>query len=200
MHEPQFIAVLLYPGCIFFEIALAGEALGAHYPIRYYTPEGAPHTASNGAEIRATGSYAQLAAASPLALLVPGGDPGPLLQPVELASPLIATLGARGCLLAGICGGNLLLAAAGQLRGRRGTHSYTPEHATPEAVAATAPYWEGMDFVRADLVRDGPVITAQAWAYREYAATLGVALGVLQPHEAEDLMNYPVRKTCRQLA
>lgn len=199
MQEPKFIAALLYPGCIFFEIALAVETLGAHRPIRYYTPDGAPHLASNGTEIRATGSFVQLAAASPLALLVPGGDPGPLLQPVELATPLIATLGARSCLLAGICGGNLLLAASGQLRGRRGTHSYTPEHATPEAVAATAPYWEGMDFVRADLVRDGPIITAQAWAYREYAATLGLALGLMQPHEARELVNYPVRKACRQI-
>ena len=36
------VAVLLYPGCIFFEVALAAETLAARLPVRCYTPTGEP--------------------------------------------------------------------------------------------------------------------------------------------------------------
>lgn len=41
------VAVLLYPGCVFFEIALAAETLGQHLPVRYYALGGEPLRASN---------------------------------------------------------------------------------------------------------------------------------------------------------
>lgn len=197
---PPFVAVLLYPGCIFFEIALAAETLRPRYAIRYYTPDGAPHAASNGAEVAASGSYAELAREEPAALLVPGGDPRSILLPSNRAAAALTALDERGCLLAGICAGNLVLAASGRLRGRRGTHNYTPEHAAPEAVAATAAYWEGLEFVRADLVRDGRLITAQPWAYRQYAAAVALALGVIAPQEAAELVSYPARRAYGQQA
>lgn len=193
-ETPPFVAVLLYPGCIFFEIALAAETLRARYALRYYTPEGNAHAASNGAEIAASGSYATLAQAEPVALLIPGGDPRSILLPTDRAAPAIMAQAGRNVLLAGICAGNLVLAASGCLRGRRATHNYTLEHTPPDKVAATAGYWSGIDFVRADLVQDGQIITAQPWAYRQYAAAVAVSLDAITPEEASDLVSYPTRR------
>jgi transcriptional regulator GlxA family with amidase domain len=170
-------AVLLYPGCIFFEVALVTETLAEHMPVRYYTPDGQVHIASNGAHIGASGDFEALSKATVVAVLVPA----------------LRAQAERGALLAGICAGSLVLASAGLLAGRRGTHNYTNEHAPPEKVAATAKFWQGMRFERANLVQDGQLITAQPWAYRQFAATVAKQLGVLQPEAAAALEAYVTR-------
>jgi putative intracellular protease/amidase len=188
------VAVLLYPGCIFFEIALAAETLaGQGAKLSWFTPDGHEHAASNGGRVAADGAFSALAASRPAAVLVPGGDPRSILLPHNLAREPLQAAQAQGALLAGICAGNLVLAASGLLLGRRGTHNYTAEFAPPQKVAATAPHWAGMTYVRADLVDDGPVITAQPWAYRAWAAAIGERLGLLAPQEAERLRRYAQR-------
>ncbi|NDY94070.1 DJ-1/PfpI family protein [Ideonella livida] len=184
------VAVLLYPGCIFFEVALAVDTLSAHCPVKYYTPDGKPHVASNQATVHASGDLQALQEANCRAVLVPGGDPHSILVPVALASPALRTQAERGALIASICAGNLFVAAAGLLKGHRGTHNYTPEHASPEAVATAAPYWDGMTFERSDLVRDGHLITAQPWAYRKYAAEVARAVGALSSDAAHRVEHY----------
>lgn len=54
-------------------------------------------------------------------------------------------------------------------------------------VETTAPFWEGLRFERDDLVLDGAILTAQPWAYRQFAAVVARELGVLTPQEAADL-------------
>jgi putative intracellular protease/amidase len=195
------VVVLLYPGCIFFEIALAAETLaerGAR--IVWLTPQGTPHHASNGAHLSVDGDYPMLRALRPAAVLIPGGDPRAILLPDNLVrAPLEAAL-QHGALLAGICAGNLVLAASGFLRGRRGTHNYTSEFAPPEQVAATAAVWAGMAYERADLVEDGPFITAMPWAYRAYAAAVGRRLGLLDAAAAERVLRYPERTLAARAA
>lgn len=190
------VAVLLYPGCIFFEIALAAETLAGHCTLSYYTPDGEPHRASNGATLVPAGDLSALKSASLQAVLVPGGDPRSLMLPVPRASEALRAQADAGALVAGICAGNLVMAGAGLLVGRRGTHNYTAEHAPPEKVAATRHFWDGMQFVRADLVQDGRLITAQPWAYRPYAAAVARTLGVLDEREARALETYVVRRSC----
>ncbi len=184
------VAVLLYPGCIFFEIALAVETLAEQLPVRYYTPDGQSHVASNGAHICASGDFASLATAPAAAVLIPGGDPRRILLPKRVAAPALRAQAERGALLAGICAGSLVLASAGLLKGHRATHNYTAEHASPEKVAATAEFWEGMHFERANFVQDGQFITAQPWAYRQFAAAVAKHLGVLGPEAAAALEAY----------
>lgn len=186
------VAVLLYPGCIFFEIALATETLAAHFPVRYYTPDGRSHNASNAATVAAAGNFTDLEHASPIAVLVPGGDPGSILAPANAARQALQAAASRDAVLAGICAGTLVLAASGLLKGRRGTHNYTTEHTPLEHVRATAPYWEGMVFERANLVQDGRLITAQPWAYREFAAAVARELGALSTADAAALEKYTV--------
>ena len=189
------ISVLLYPGCIFFEVALAVEVLASHHDVRYYSPDGKDHLASNGATIRAHGSYRNLEAAQSVALLLPGGDPGSILVPENLARPCLCVAHERSALIAGICAGNLVIAASGLLRGRRGTHNYTPKYASPEQVETAAPYWDGMTYEHADLVHDGSIVTAMPWAYRKFASRLGHLLGVLSESEASLLERYVERRS-----
>ena len=177
-------AVLLYPGCIFFEIALAVETLEKSCHVGYFTPDATDHCASNGAVIRASGSYSDLAQLEVDCVLIPGGDPGSII-PDGLANECLKSAHARGALLAGICAGDLVLASTGLLKGVRATHNYTLEYASEEAVAFTEKYWEGIIFERADLVRDGRIITAQPWAYAAFAAAVAQDLGV-GAHAATD--------------
>lgn len=189
------VAVLLYPGCIFFEIAIATETLAKHLPVHYYTPDGQPHQASNGSTISSAGDLSALKSASTLAVLVPGGDPRALLLPTPSATDALQAQARAGAVIAGICAGSLVMASAGLMLGHRGTHNYTAEYAPPEKVAATRDYWSGMHFVRANLVQDGNLITAQPWAYRQFAAAVGRALSVLSKEEAAELESYIAKRT-----
>lgn len=153
-------AILLYPGCQFHEIALVAELLHAHTRLHWATPEGAPHMASFGGQIANTLAYAALQGQRLDAVLVPGGDPGAILVPAPRASALLQAQAAGGALLGGICAGALVLAAAGLLQGRRATHTYAPPYASAAQIATTAPHWQGSHYTPADLVADGPVITA----------------------------------------
>ena len=188
------VAVLLYPGCSFFEIALATETLAPRCRLLWLTPDGVAHAASTGCAVQADGGFDRLLQQPVAAVLVPGGDPASILLPRPLAAAALQAAAGRGALLAGICAGSLVLASAGLLRGRRGTHNYTAEHASPEAVATTAPYWAGLQFERANLVADGQVITAQPWAYRAFAAAVAQRLGVLDAAAAQALADYPQRR------
>lgn len=178
------VGVLLYPGCIFLEIAPVTELLADHgCAVEYFTPDGAGHRASNGAAIAPAGSFADLAAAPPDAVVVPGGNPDAIIDP-GTATPCLRAAHAHGALVAGICAGGLVIARAGLLQGRRATHNYTAEHAAPEVVACAAPIWDGIHFVRADVVVDGPFITAQYWAREKFAAAVAQALGALSREQA----------------
>jgi 4-methyl-5(b-hydroxyethyl)-thiazole monophosphate biosynthesis len=110
-------------------------------------------------------------------VLVPGGDPRSIV-PEQKATAALQRAAGQGALMAGICAGNLVLASAGLLKGVRATHNYTLDHVTAEKVAATARYWDGMLFERADLVEDGRRITAQHWAHEKFAAAVARQLGM----------------------
>jgi putative intracellular protease/amidase len=177
------VAVLLYPGCIFFEIAAAVELLARSCELAYCTPDGSAHAASNGARIAADGSYADAVATEARCVVVPGGNPDAIIDPGTANACLIAAH-RRGAWLTGICAGSLVIARAGLLKGRRATHNYTAEHATPDVVACVAPIYDGIVFERADVVVDAPFITAQHWAHVPFAAAVARSLGVLSPDEA----------------
>lgn len=188
------VSVLLFPGCILFEIALALEQVASHYTVRFYTPSGDSHHSSQGFELQTHGSYETLATADSVAVLVPGGDSRGALGGDYLVNEALQAQLHRGALIAGICAGNLILAHAGILEGRRGTHNYTPEHAPQKLVDAASRYWNTMIFERANLVIDGNVITAQPWAYREYAAAVAEYLNILVPEQAAKLITYAERR------
>jgi putative intracellular protease/amidase len=170
-------AVLLYPGCTYFEVAATVDVLSCHFEVLHFTPDGSEITDSSGRTLTAQGSYADLERGQLDCVLIPGGDPRSIV-PEHKATAALQRIAEQGALMAGICAGNLVLASAGLLKGVRATHNYTPEYAPEEKVAATAPYWDGILFERADLVEDGKRITAQHWAHEEFAAAVARHLGI----------------------
>jgi putative intracellular protease/amidase len=180
----KVVAVLLYPGCIFFEVALAAETLSKTMDLRFFTPDGEDHASSMGAVIRAAGSYADLVRLPADALLIPGGDPGSII-PTGRATAAIRAMHDRGAVVAGICAGVLVMASTGLLKGIRATHNYTPEFTSPQAVSFTAPYWTGVLYERGDVVTDDRLITAMPWAYADFTAAVALKLGVMSVAEAD---------------
>lgn len=180
---PRRAAVLLYPGCVFLEIAPTVDLLAEHCSVAYYTPDGSVHLASNGAQVIADGSFAEIAASPPGCVIVPGGNPDSIVD-LGTANRCLAAAHSGGAILAGICAGGLVLARTGLLRGHRATHNYTLEHAESDAVSLVAPFWEGVFFERADIVIDLPFITAQHWARERFAAAVAQAIGVFSNSEA----------------
>lgn len=185
--------VLLYPGCIFLEIAATVELLAEHCEIGYFTPTGQVHEASNGARMVPTGGYADALARAAACVVVPGGNPDSIIE-CGAANDCLRRGVEVGAVLAGICAGSLVLARAGVLKGRRITHSYTAEFTTPEVVACTEPIYEGARYERADLVVDLPVITAQYWAAGRFAVAVAEAIGVMSREEGEAYLRRYARR------
>ncbi|MDW5416026.1 DJ-1/PfpI family protein [Iodobacter sp. CM08] len=181
------IAVLLYPGCIFFEIAAAVELLAQYCELSYYTPDGSVHISSNGTYLCAAGSYADIANAS--AIIVPGGNPDSII-PLRLASDCLKEGYANGAVLAGICAGALVLASSDLLINKRVTHNYTLEFVPQQVVDFVQIIWQGVVYERANIVVDGRLITAQPWAVFEFAAAIALALGVFSQLQLEDYISY----------
>jgi transcriptional regulator GlxA family with amidase domain len=185
----QKIAVLLYPGCIFFEVALAAETLAKSLELRFLTPDGEDHPSSIGGVIRSSGSYDDLLDLDVAAVLIPGGDPGSIIPPGRATAALRAACD-RGAVMAGICAGGLVMASAGLLKGVRATHNYTAEFTTAEVVAFIAPHWDGVIYQRSDVVVDGRFITAMPWAYAKFAAAVAQSVGVMGEAEAASFVSY----------
>ena len=107
---------VLYPGCIEFEIALAIELLGRAMPVRVATADGRAHVSASGVRWEADGAYAEARGAA--CVLVPGGDPGSVIEDVALRG-LLAEADGRGAIIGAICAGPVLLGRAGVHRRKK---------------------------------------------------------------------------------
>lgn len=183
----QLTLAVLYPGCISFEIMLAMELLNDTFPVQVATPEGKMHHATNGLHITAQHSFATAPASEAQVILVPGGDPGKVVEnPThsQALSQLLQTALEHKAWIGAICAGPLLLAQAHLLKGKRFTHGYQDLH--PEFLA---PFWEGAHFEDAPLVVDGQIITAQPQAHIDFATEIARLSGVFKEVERAQSLN-----------
>ncbi len=169
--EPRPTAVVLaFAGCILAEVLPAVAALRARgVDVVFATADGASIA---GLDTPPTFRFADLATA--VAVLIPGGDVyDPVHDPgVHDALRRLAAL-EDAPVLAGICNGALVLAAARLVDGRRCTHVGTEVHAPGDAYATLrevcARLFAGAEVVDEDLVVDGRVVTAKPWATGPFA-------------------------------
>lgn len=117
------IVAILYPGCIFFELALALELLAEKYKIIFASPDGSNHHASNGSIIQAHTSYEKIDLTNCSAVLIPGGDPKSI-KDNKAIDDVIQSANKKGLWLAAICAGPLVLAKANILKGKKVAHGY----------------------------------------------------------------------------
>jgi putative intracellular protease/amidase len=111
-------------------------------------------------------------------LVIPGGDPSRLVRNQELKD-FIEKLVSRNKKVAGICGGAILLAGLGLLKGRKctgGTSGVTPG-------TDQYPYFTETLLSDEDVVADGNFITAQGRAYVEFAVELARQMGLVTGEE-----------------
>lgn len=177
--------LVLYPGAIAYEAMLAAELLGRRFPVHVATPDGAPYRSDAGHSILADTSYEAIEAAQYRCTLIPGGDPGSIIENATIAHALGA-LHTAGSILGAICAGPILLAKAGLLRGRRFTHGYGDQHRE-----FLAPYWLGASFTDESVCVEANIVTAKAQAHVDFAIEVATRAGAINSSaEAERLRTF----------
>lgn len=106
-------------------------------------------------------------------LVIPGGEPGPLVDSAELKG-FVQRLVAGNKKVAGICGGAALLAGLGILPGKR----CTGLSSGPNPDESGQSYFAESTFLDDHVVVDGNIITAQGQAYVEFAFELARQMGL----------------------
>lgn len=173
MSQPKAV-VLLYPGCIYFEVSAFVARASRTHAIDIRVPE-SDRVSADGLTILAQGSYAETDLHNADWVVVPGGDPYEVIENTALLNVLQAAQ-AQQIALGGICNGALVLARAGVLKGRRCTHHCVEKYAPlPEyqvLMDYATPVFAGSQYEDSDVVQDGKIVTAKAHAFEAFAETL----------------------------
>lgn len=178
------IVAILYPGCIFFELALTLELLAEKYQIIFATPEGSDHQASNGSLIRVNTSYRDIDLTNCRAILIPGGNPESIKDNKTL-DQVINSTNEKGIWLAAICAGPFVLAQANVLKGKKIAHSYGPKQ-----LEFLKPLFEGVYLTEEKFICDGNIITAKPDAYIDFAVEIACRLNVVDAAKANRTKEY----------
>lgn len=182
MKEKIFI--LLYPGCISYEVALTAELLSEKFQILNASPDGKTLTDASGLPLSIQLKYSDVNLENCRAVLVPGGDPRSISQNKEV-DRILEEANRRNLLIAGICAGPSVLAKAGVLKGKKIAHGYGPEQ-----LDFLKSLFEGVILTDNLFVADGNVITAKAEAHIEFAVEIACRLDVVDASKSGRLKEY----------
>jgi putative intracellular protease/amidase/8-oxo-dGTP pyrophosphatase MutT (NUDIX family) len=185
IQKKEDVAVVLYPGCIYFEVALAIGILSRDFRIVLLSPEGGAFTSSEGPCFSQTLSYSNYDVSKCRALLVPGGDAASVMNNTALDALVQSCVLSKNVVLAAICGGPLILAKAGVLVGRRISHGFETEQ-----LEFLEKYFRGVELTAEAFVGDGPFLTAQAPFYVDFAVEVAERLGVVSKSRMIAMKNY----------
>ncbi len=178
--------VLLYPGCTLAETIELATRLADHdlTPV-HVGLDREPFRDRSGLLVRADRAVDEIDPGAVRVVVVPGGDPETILgDPAATGAVgrLVGGVAEAGGLVAGICAGVLVLAAAGVLTDRTITHNYRAPWAPPEVERFVERFWEGAT-VEPDtgrgVVVDGTVVTALPTATIEFTTTVCLLLGLV---------------------
>ncbi len=184
MTKAENVVITLYPGCISFEIALAAELLGHKFNIQIATPDGKDVEVTSGLPFKAQLSYSQFSPENCRAVLVPGGDPGSLVENTDV-DHLLQLANKNGILIGAICAGPSVLAKAGILVGKRIAHGYGPEQ-----LEILKNYFRGVDLTDEMFVADGNILTAKPDAHIDFAVEIACRLNCVDASKSGRLKEY----------
>ncbi len=114
-------------------------------------------------------------------LIIPGGDPTPLVDNRELKR-FVEDLVRKNKKIGGICGGASLLAGLGVLKGKKCTGNTSGVKPNDDAFK----YYSESILSDEYVVIDGNIITAQGQAYVEFAIELARQMGLCKTQEEYD--------------
>lgn len=170
----QKAVILLYPGCIYFEVSAFVASASLTHDIDVRIPSG-DRVYTDGLSILGQGSYADTDLETAQWVVVPGGDPYEVIDNHALID-LLQRANAQKIVIGGICNGALVLARAGILKGRRCTHhcveKYAPLPQYQQLLDFATPVFADSHYQDQDVVQDGHIVTAKAHAYQAFADTL----------------------------
>jgi transcriptional regulator GlxA family with amidase domain len=174
--QPKKAVIILYPGCIYFEIAAFVAQAAASHKIEVVIPEGNQLRVDEGITIVADANYADCTLENTEFVVIPGGDPYAVIDNKTLEKLLIEAHGREDLVIGGICNGALVLAKAGLLNGKRCTHhcieKYAPLPDYQVLLDFATPLFASSVYVDTDVVLDQRIVTAKASATRAFADTL----------------------------
>jgi putative intracellular protease/amidase len=114
-------------------------------------------------------------------LVIPGGNPAPLFENLELKN-FLDKLVSRNKKIAAICGGPGLLAAFGLLKGKKCTGNTTGIRSTDKNYSLYSESILSDEYV----VVDGNIITGQGQAYGEFAVEIVNQMGLYKDKQEYD--------------
>jgi putative intracellular protease/amidase len=162
------VGVLVYEGCVQFEVMLAAFFVQQRGEVYTYGLEMRDFRSAEGFRLRPDHLLDELNPDAVDAFIIPGGDPNGIMDRDVLTAKLQA-LNADGKLVAAICAAPIHLSRAGILEGRRFTSSVYGER---QGDFSTGTY------VDEDLVEDGNIITAWPNAYVDFAIAVADRLNI----------------------
>jgi 4-methyl-5(b-hydroxyethyl)-thiazole monophosphate biosynthesis len=179
------IAIFYYDGFGEFEVVMAALLFHAQHDIVAVALEDREYRSEEKQRFLVDEVVCDVDTDSIDLLIIPGGDPDPLIGNTELKG-FVEELLSKGKKVAGICGGSAILAGFGVLKGRRctGLTSGVKPSDQPKAQARYEYYSESI-LSDEHVVVDGNIITAQGQAYAEFAVELGRQMGIYD-QEGED--------------
>jgi putative intracellular protease/amidase len=174
-------AVLLYEGCTITEVAeMATRLTNLGVRVEFVARSLGELRDQSGLRMLPDRALADLDPTELAAVVVPGGDTDSVIENSEVLGWLQRGTEA-GVLVAAICAGVALVAAAGVTMGRRITHNYRSPWAPPDLIRVVEHLWVGAS-VEEDrtvgVVRDRNLITALPNAPVDFAMEVLVALGL----------------------
>ncbi len=182
-NKPNVIAIL-YPGCIFFELALAIELLAEKYQIIFATPDGTDHHASNGTVLTDTIPYNQIDLSNCHAILVPGGDVTNFKDNPEI-DKVIQSANSQKILMAAICLGPIVLTKAKIMSGKKIAHGFTSTQ-----IELLNFYFKDVHMSDEKIICDGHFITAKPSAHIDFAVEIACRLNVVDAKNATRIKDY----------
>jgi putative intracellular protease/amidase len=173
------VALLYYDGFAEFEIALTCLAFHQKYEILAVALEKREYRSEEQQRFCVDLAIREVDVDSIDLLVVPGGDPFPLIENQELKR-FVETLAARNKKIGGICGGATLLAGLGLLKGKH----CTGDTSGVDPKGDEYKYYAGAHLADKHVVVDGNIITAQGQAYAEFAVELAYQMGVVKNQDS----------------
>ncbi len=180
--------VILYPGCVFYEIAAAVSLLGSSQNVIFASPNGSAVLVNEGFQVHANCRYSEVDTSCLTCVLIPGGDCESVMNCSELDSLLKDAASSSSCVIGAICNGALVLANAGILNGVRCTHTAVPKYAPlpefGELLDFATPRFATSIYEDQDIVVDGRIVTAKPWAPAAFAVQVAILGGQLKIADA----------------
>ena len=182
--KKENVVVLLYPGCISYEVSLAAELLSRNFQVINASPDGHDLQDASGLPLKVNLKYADVNLEDCKAILVPGGNPESIITNKDIDNILFEA-DKRSLVIAAICAGPVILSKAGILKGKKIAHGYEPDQ-----IEFLKEIFQGVTLTNEMVVAEGNILTAKAEAHIDFAVEVACRLNVLDASKSGRIKEY----------